>query len=178
MATDIARLLQGDKAEWDAFVDRFTPVIWAGVKGSIFAHAGSVNPEDVRELVQSVFVRLVGQEFRLLRTYDPSKASLVTWLTIVARSAAIDSLRRRRLQVVPLDERAMDIPAPEAASAAGIELPGNLLSPRQKLVLHLLCDDGMEPSEIASMLGVDAQTVRSTIHKAVTKLRKFFKNSA
>ena len=176
-ATDIARLLQGDKDEWDEFVDRFTPVIWAAVKDSIFAHAGSVNEEDVRELVQSVFVRLVAREFRLLRTYDPARASLVTWLTIVARSAAIDSLRRRRLQVVPLDERAMDAPAPGAVSASGIELPGNLLSPRQKLVLHLLCDDGMETSEIASVLGVDAQTVRSTIHKAVSKLRKYFKKN-
>jgi len=92
MATDIARLLQGDKDEWDEFVDRFTPVIWAAVKGSIFAHAGSVNEEDVRELVQSVFVRLVAREFRLLRTYDPARASLVTWLTIVARSAALSML--------------------------------------------------------------------------------------
>lgn len=177
MVTDIARLLGGDKAEWDEFVERFTPVIWAAAKGTLFAHTGSVNEEDVRELVQAVFVRLVAQEYRLLRGYDPGKASLVTWLTIVARSAAIDSLRRRRLPVVPLDEQAMDVAAPPEPSTAGIELPGNLLSPRQKLVLHLLCDDGMETSEIAALLGVDAQTVRSTIHKAVSRLRNYYRNN-
>lgn len=177
MGTNIARLLDGDKAEWDAFVERFTPVVWAAVKGSIFAHAGSVNEEDVREIVQSVFVRLVARDFRLLKSYDPGKASLVTWLTIVSRSAAIDSLRRRRLPLVPLDDQAMDAPAPEPAPTGGIELPPNLLSPRQKLVLHLLCDDAMETSEIAAMLGVDAQTVRSTIHKAVSRLRSHYKKN-
>lgn len=171
MAVDIARLLDGDKAEWDAFVDRYTPVVWAAVRGSIFAHTGSVNDEDVRDLVQSVFVRLVDRGFRLLGSYDPKRASIVTWLTIVARSAAIDSLRKRRLHSVPIDERVLNAPAPEAAPAEGIELPPNLLSPRQGLVLRLLCDEGMEPSEIASVLGVNVQTVRSTVHKAVIKLR-------
>ena len=175
MHTDLPRLLDGDKAEWDAFVDRFSLVIWAAGKGSLFAHTGAVNEEDVRDLVQAVFVRLVGRDFRLLRTYDPRRASLVTWLTIVARSVAIDSLRRRRLSTVSIGEAALEIPAPPPVSNAGIELPEGLLSPRQKLVLHLLCDRGMEPSEIASILGVNAQTVRSTVHKAVVKLRRQLK---
>lgn len=175
VTTNIHRLLGGDKAEWDAFVDRFTPVIWAAAKGSIFAHAGSVNEEDVRELVQTVFVRLVARDFRLLRTYDSSRSSLVTWITIIARSAAIDSLRRRRLPTIPIDDAAIDVPATPPVSTDGIELPKGLLSPRQKLVLHLLCDRGMEASEIASFLGVDVQTVRSTVHKAVVKLRRHLK---
>ena len=48
------------------------------------------------------------------------------------------------------------------------------LSPRQSLVLQLLYDREMEVAEIAAMLAVDAQTVRSTHHKALVKLRAYF----
>jgi len=41
-------------------------------------------------------------------------------------------------------------------------------------VLRLLFDEEMSVSEAAAVLGVDAQTVRSTKHKAIRKLRDFF----
>jgi DNA-directed RNA polymerase specialized sigma24 family protein len=32
----------------------------------------------------------------------------------------------------------------------------------------------MDAAEVAAMLGIDSQTVRSTHHKALVKLRKYF----
>ena len=69
---------------------------------------------------------------------------------------------------------------PEAALAVTdaipeqIKLPDELLSPRQKLVLTMLYEREMEVGEIATALGIDPQTVRSTHHKAMLKLRKHF----
>src|SRR5690242_5719017 len=129
---------------------------------------------DVEDLVQEVFVRLCKDEFRLLKTYDPSRAGLSTWLTIVARSTARDVLRRRQLPVTPIEA------VPEAQMATApvqterLRLPEGLLSPRQKLVLSMLYDRDMEVAEIATALGVDPQTVRSTHHKAMLKLRTHF----
>lgn len=166
---DLQALSRGDKRAWDAFVRRYAGLVVAAVRG--VAHERS----DVEDLVQDVFVRLCKDGFRLLKTYDPARAGLSTWLTIVARSTARDTLRRRQLPVTPLDAVPEGLLAAEASPPQEkLRLPEGLLSPRQKLVLAMLYDQDMEVVEIAEALGVDPQTVRSTHHKAMLKLRSHF----
>ncbi len=172
MAEDggLGRLLDGDKAAWDAFVRRYAGLIVAAVRG--VATGGS----DVDDLTQEVFVRLCKDDFRLLRTYDPARAGLSTWITIVARSTARDALRRRRPEAVPIDA------VPEAQLAIDpvepvpkLKLPEALLSPRQREILTMLYDRDMDVAEVAQRLGIDPQTVRSAHHKAMIKLRAHFR---
>ena len=126
-------------------------------------------------MVQDVFLRLLRDDCRLLRSFDEARSSLPTWLTVVARSGALDSLRRRRLPTVGLDDPPIDPPAPaEAVPDERPELPRDLLSSRQRLILHLLIDENMTVAQVAETLGIDAQTVRSTRHKAIQKLREHF----
>jgi RNA polymerase sigma-70 factor (ECF subfamily) len=165
---DLAALTRGDKAAWDAFVRRYAGLIMAAVRP--LARESS----DGEDLAQEVFVRLCKDGFRLLKTYDPARAGLSTWLTIVARSTARDSLRRRQLPVTPLDAVPESFLASGGAPPEKLRLPEGLLSPRQKLVLTMLYDRDMEVAEIATALGVDPQTVRSTHHKAMLKLRSHF----
>jgi len=163
-------LLRGEKAAWDAFVRRYGGLVVAAVRGVAMA-----QPE-VEDLTQEVFVRLCKDDFRLLRSYDPERASLSTWITIVARSTARDGLRRRRAETVPLDS------VPEAQLAIDpvepvekLKLPEALLSPRQREILAMLYDREMDVAEIARALGIDPQTVRSAHHKAMVKLRAHFR---
>jgi len=163
-------LLNGDSAAWEGFVRRYGGLIIAAVRGI------APNPGDIDDLTQEVFVRLCKDNFRLLRTYDPTRAALSTWLTIVARSTARDALRRRRAESVPLEA------VPEAQLAVDpvepvrkLKLPEALLSPRQREILAMLYDREMDVAEVASALGIDPQTVRSAHHKAMVKLRAHFK---
>ena len=165
---DLQALGRGDKSAWDAFVRRYAGLIVSAVRG--VAHDGG----DIEDLVQEVFVRLCKDGFRLLKTYDPSRAGLSTWLTIVARSTARDALRRRQLQLTPIDAVPEGLLATDATPPEKLKLPDGLLSPRQRLVLTMLYDRDMEVAEIAVALGVDPQTVRSTHHKAMLKLRSHF----
>ncbi len=165
-------LLRGEKAAWDAFVRRYGGLVVAAVRGVAMAQA------EVEDLTQEVFVRLCKDDFRLLRNYDPERASLSTWLTIVARSTARDGLRRRRAETVPLDS------VPEAQLAIDpvmpvekLKLPEALLSPRQREILAMLYDREMDVAEIARALGIDPQTVRSAHHKAMVKLRAHFRSN-
>jgi DNA-directed RNA polymerase specialized sigma24 family protein len=167
---DLQALSRGEKSAWDAFVRRYAGLIVAAVRG--VAH----DAAEVEDLVQEVFVRLCKDGFRLLKTYDPARAGLSTWLTIVARSTARDALRRRQLAVTPIDAVPEGLLAtdPAPGPAEKLKLPDGLLSPRQKLVLSMLYDKDMEVAEVAAALGVDPQTVRSTHHKAMLKLRSHF----
>ena len=165
-----AALFDGDPAAWENFVRRYGGLIVAAVRSLV------PPPGEIEDLTQDVFVRLCKDDFRLLRSYDPTRAALSTWLTIVARSTARDALRRRRPEAVPIES------VPEARLAVDpveppvrLKLPEALLSPRQREILGMLYDREMDVAEIARVLGIDAQTVRSTHHKAMLKLRAYFK---
>jgi RNA polymerase sigma factor (sigma-70 family) len=163
-------LLRGEKGAWEAFVRRYAGLVVAAVR-SVAREAG-----DVEDLAQEVFLRLCKDDFRLLRSFDPARAGLSTWITIVARSTARDALRRFRPVSVPIDA------VPEGRLAVDpvepvrkLKLPEALLSPRQREILTMLYDREMEVSEVAAALGIDPQTVRSAHHKAMVKLRAHFR---
>ena len=167
-AVDLSALCQGSKSAWDGFVRRYAGLIVSAVR------TVAREQTDTEDLVQEVFLRLCKDGFRLMRTYDPSRAGLSTWLTIVARSTARDVLRRRQLPSTPIDA------VPEAALAVmpkfteRLKYPDSLLSPRQKIVLGMIYERDMDVAEIATALKIDPQTVRSTHHKAMLKLRTHF----
>ena len=173
---DIKQLLRRDEASWDAFVERFSSIIYSTVRRVFLNHTGNADAWDNKEAVQEVFLRLLKDQCRLLKMYDPAKASLATWITIIARSTTIDFLRRRRVETIPLSESDREVGTAhlQDSSFLTISIPPDLLSPRQRLILHLLFDREMKPSEVAGLLGIEAQTVRSSKQKAFSKLRKCF----
>lgn len=167
-AVDLSALCQGDKGAWDGFVRRYAGLIVSAVRGIAREQA------EVEDLVQEVFLRLCKDSFRLMRTYDPSRAGLSTWLTIVARSTARDVLRRRQLPQTPIDAVPEALLAVMPTVTERVKYPDTLLSPRQKLILGMIYEKDLDVAEIAQALGVDPQTVRSTHHKAMLKLRSYF----
>jgi RNA polymerase sigma-70 factor (ECF subfamily) len=177
---DLKACLSGDQRAWAALVEQAAPILFAAVLRTLHQYRPRVAPGEAEDLAQDVFVRLIEKDYRLLRTYDPARASLSTWLTLVARSTVLNHLRKGNAHIVPLAEAPEHLLAVEESAPGDatreLEVPDGLLSPRQHLVLRLLFDRQMSVEEAAATLGVDAQTVRSTKHKAIAKLREFFKD--
>lgn len=169
---DLQALAAGKKRVWDTFVVAATPLINSVIRRALNSYR--MSEDDVMDAAQDVFVRLCANEFRLLKTYDPARASLATWLAVVARSAAVDFARRRRQPTSALDD------VPEAALAVEdkhvekLKIPEGLLTERQTLILRSLYDEERDVAEVAQLLRIDAQTVRSTHHKALLRLREHF----
>jgi len=173
MDVDLEACIGGDKRAWDAFVDRWAGIIHAAVQRAFQGGRGAAARAEVEDTVQDVFVRLLRNDCRLLRSYDANRASLSTWLTLVARSTAIDRLRRKRPPpTLPLEASDMtNVSQASRAPALHPEIPMHVLSPRQRLVMTLLFDEELSVAEAAGFIGVDEQTIRSTKHKALTRLR-------
>ncbi|MHC5039594.1 MAG: RNA polymerase sigma factor [Planctomycetota bacterium] len=170
--------LRGDAGARDAFVDRFAPMILGTVRRVL--GSGRKDPAlDAEDVAQEVFLKIFKDDARLLGTYNPEKASLKTWLTIIARSTTLDHLRRMRPPSVPFEEERHE-PEPAGLDLPDepLDIPGDLLSPRQRLVMHLLFDREWVPKKVATFLRVSEQTVRSIKHKALNKLRVFFREEA
>lgn len=169
----LKKLINGDKKSWDRFVIESSSLIRAMVYKSMTAYT-IANPSDIDDAIQNVYIRLLKDDFRLLKSYDANKASLSTWLGLISRSVTIDLLRKHKNHL-PLNE---DLAAEQQQHIPeeGIDLPKGLLSARQELILRLLFDKEKDPDEIAGFLGVEVQTVRSAKHKAIEKLRKYYRD--
>jgi RNA polymerase sigma-70 factor (ECF subfamily) len=168
----IRRLIDGDTPAWSEFVARYSSAIFGAVLNTL--RKTGFNPDDGVDVAQDVFVRLCKDNYHLLRQFDPQRASLKTWLGVVSSSTTIDYLRRNRRQGIPLEDLPEEAYRVEPQVTETVKIPAGLLSERQALVLRLLYDRDMDAAEVAAMLGIDSQTVRSTHHKALVKLRKYF----
>ena len=169
--SDFTELIQGNKAAWDRFVLRYAGLILSAVRRV-------VGPDgEVEDIVQDVFVRLCKDDYRLLKQFDPARAGLSTWLTIIARSAARDVVRRRKLATQTIDATPEEAFAVQPPSFDRLQIPDGILSPRQLLVINLLYHRDLEVPDVARFLHIDPQTVRSTHHKAMLKLRKYFSSA-
>lgn len=173
---DLRSLAMGHKRTWDAFVVAASPLINAVVRRSL--NSFRLSDDDVLDAAQDVFVRLCANDFRLLKTYDPARAGLSTWLAVVARSAAIDFARRRRQATSPIDDVPESALAVEDRHVEKLKIPDGLLTERQTLILKFLYDEERDVAEVAQILRIDAQTVRSTHHKALLRLREYFREES
>lgn len=175
---DMELLLNGDKAQWDTFVEQYSRLIYSVARKAFLAYRNQAQDSDLDEAFQEVFVRLLNDDMRLLRTYDPSRSSLSTWLTLVTRSVSIDLLRKSPRPQQTLE--GLDIPASDDQPAISlpVDIPEDLLPGRQRLVIELLFRRGLDVDEAAKILSVDAQTIRSAKHKALQVLREYYKKES
>lgn len=171
---DLDAVLAGQKAAWDRYVENYAGIIFSVALRLLRMRTGSADSDEARDITQDVFLKLVKDDFRLLATFDPSRASMSTWLTVVTRSTAMDHLRKplRRFETVALDD---ELPARQDEVADDFpEIPESLLSDRQRQILDMLYARDMDVADVAVALGVQAQTVRSLKHQALTRLRRHF----
>ena len=173
------KLLDGSDAAWAQFVHASAPIIWGQIRRCFGRYGAGLDPIDLEDVGQDVYVRLSRANFRLLRLYDPKRAQLSTYLGVVAHSASVDFLRKRHARHEDIEDPALHLAAPEPPKSTSTRalrslLPKTLLSRRQNLILTRLFDEDKEIEEIANELGVAAQTIRSAKHKALSKIRKYF----
>jgi DNA-directed RNA polymerase specialized sigma24 family protein len=83
----VGQVLAGDPAAWTRFVETYAGLILSVVR----KYLRSRDTDDVRSVFADILVALRRSK---LRTYE-GRAALSTWLTLVARTATLDFLRRR-----------------------------------------------------------------------------------
>ena len=81
------RILAGDEPAWETFVERYAGLIYSVVR----RYLRTRDVDDVRSVLVDVLVSLRRTK---LATYE-GRAALSTWLTMVARSEALEQVRRR-----------------------------------------------------------------------------------
>lgn len=128
------------------------------------------------------------QVWKTLKSYDPAKAPPRVWLAVIARSRALDHLRRekRRGQVHDSPEMILtmeshDRDGPEQLMSRAEEcrlvqlcLAATPLSPDERTVLGLAYFRESSHQEISELTGLPLGTVKSVMVRARDKLKAHF----
>jgi RNA polymerase sigma factor (sigma-70 family) len=128
-----------------------------------------------RDEAEDVLQRVFYEVWRNHERYDPGR-SLEAWVLGIARKRAIDQLRRRHANVVPIDEL-RDIAGDDGRELAeryvrASEVRGALgrLPVEQREVLTLAYFGGLTQTEIADRLGVPLGTVKARAFRGLRRL--------
>ena len=130
------------------------------------------------DLAQEAFLKA----FRALSTFQRER-KLSSWLFKIAHNTAIDHLRRRQLETVPLETPEREGPdlldslaGPERQSpesnvrrgdlAAALEEAVQRLRPEYRTVMELRFREGLSYEEIVEITGLPMGTVKTHIHRA------------
>ena len=131
-----------------------------------------------QDLVQDTFVKL----WRNADRYDTTRGRLETWVLLIARSLAIDTLRRRVLESRSLESagrprEADDAPGPDelagtADLAARARRAMEGLTGEQRAALELAYFGGKTSAEVAELEGIPLGTAKTRIRTALIRLRE------
>ncbi len=131
-----------------------------------------------QDLVQDTFVKI----WRKATTYDVTRGKLETWILLVARSLAIDALRRRVVEARSLEAAGRPREADPAAGPEELaetrDLTGRArramarLSGEQRSALELAYFGGRTSAEVAEMEGIPVGTAKTRIRAALLRLRE------
>lgn len=136
------------------------------------------SEEEAEDILQETLLQVWRQAAR----YDPERASVGTWLVLLARSRAIDRIRARAVRS-RTEEEVAQTPAVklETEVAVGAVLTGERqqriraalaeLPAPQRRVLEMAYYDGKTQREIAQETGIPLGTIKTRTLLALRKLR-------
>ncbi len=142
-----------------------------------FLMKSGASPDLAEECTQEVMATL----WNKAHMFDPTKASVSTWIFTIARNRKIDLLRKQRR---PEPEDLPWGPEPEPDQAEALELQqeteqlGDALAtlpPEQRKLIEKAYFGDLSHSEIAAETGLPLGTIKSRIRLALERLRHAMK---
>ncbi len=158
----LRRIALGDAVAMQALFQRLAPRL------RLLARRVLGRSPEADDVVQETFI----QVWEHAGDFDFERGSVVTWVSVIARSRAFDRMRAGRRRV----EAELEVPALSPASPFAPEDHGRLmlgldqLAIRHAQVLRLAYLDGLTQSEIASQLGMPLGTVKTRTRKGLARL--------
>ena len=173
----VARAAHGDESAIGRLYDRYGAVLYAVAYRIVGQRA------DAEEVVLQAFA----QAWRDAPRFEAARGSVAGWLTMIARSRALDLVRSRSRRERITATAAAD--RPEAPPAMGESRPDpagavehderrrqvrqalETLSPAQRQAIELAYFEGLSQSEIAERLQEPLGTVKTRVRLGMQKLR-------
>lgn len=168
----VAALARGDRQEaFDGLVGRYAARIhrlcWLLLR----------NDAAAEDATQDSLLRA----WRALHSYDAARGALSTWLYTITRHHCLALLGRSSLDTLSIDDddatlaqvEALPPYAPDPADAqASLAALVQALPSMQQTCLQLFYWEDRSTTEVAALLGLPENTVKTHLHRARARLRK------
>ena len=129
------------------------------------------------DILQEVFVKI----WRNASSYDPAKASPMTWLAAIARNRALDEARKRKPATLDPEAEELHIAAPEVDPLAGrqrneeltrlVACLDGLDAERRRIVVLAYCQ-GLSRDELAARFARPVATIKTWLRRSLLQLRE------
>jgi RNA polymerase sigma-70 factor (ECF subfamily) len=164
----IARYLSGNAEAGDQLVEIMSPPIWRVA----WRYAGG-NEADAQDIFHETFVKLLDRDAALLKRYDASRLPLEKYAAMIARSCALDFLRKRNRERrdAVMDSNTIQ-ESGGGVEAWELELALNFLEDDEQRIIRAFYLQSLSAEEIAASLDMHAATVRRKKAQALEKMRK------
>ncbi|NIM95661.1 MAG: sigma-70 family RNA polymerase sigma factor [Anaerolineales bacterium] len=162
----IAGAIAGEEQAFAQLVERYQVPVY----NLCFRMLG--NNSDAEDASQETFIRA----YRSLGRFDPER-KFINWVLTIASNYCVDQIRRRRLQIIPLDEifQGSIVVEPQQGPEGSLMRQENreiiqgllgVLKPRDRAVVVLRYWYEMSYEEIARTLSITVSAVKSRLHRA------------
>lgn len=150
------------------------------------------NSLDAEELASETMIRV----HKSLSTYREDKSKLSTWITNIAKNAAIDHIRKKKLNLMSLDNPSIGWMSDEDENSLSTRIKENSSNPEEimienevrhmmetnfqsmnkidQTIASLIYFDGLSYEEVAEKMDMPLGTIKVKIHKARVKLMEAF----
>lgn len=165
----IERSQQGETAAFGELYERHL----ASIYRYIYYRVG--NQQDAEDLTETTFIKA----WEAIASYTIGKLPLIAWLYRIARNTVIDQSRKRKAELVDLDEQ-YDLASPDTPIEEEVALGADLnqvmeamakLPEDQQEVVTLRFLSGMSHNEAAEIMGKSLASVRVLQFRALKTLR-------
>lgn len=171
----MAQIAVGDHAAFEALYDVYADLVFSIALGMLR------DRQRAEDAAQDVWVKL----WNAATSFDPTRASVATWLTTLAHRHVIDLIRRAKVRVADqVGSEAGDEVAARMAGDADTEAAGvtaaysedvraamGSLEPGQRLCIELAYFEGLSQSEIAARIEKPLGTVKTYMFQGMRRLR-------
>ncbi len=167
----ISEMIHGDEQMLAFAVRKYSKLLWK-IAASILINAASA--QDVEECIADVFIYL----WQHPEKYDPDKAKLSSWLSMIARSKAIDRYRQIvKKRELPIEEIAVEslicaeITETDAEKEKLLSCIEELDEKEKELIIRRYYYE-QKPAEIAVVLDIPKKQVENKLYYVKQKLKK------
>lgn len=132
------------------------------------------DSSDVEDVLQESYLKI----WRAASSFDPGRASPISWMCTIVRNTALDSARAKKLPLADLED-ALTVPAAsddvdefdyDFARKITVDALSGLPEDR-RLLLSLAYFEGISRNSLAQRFGVPVGTVKTWIRRSLESVR-------
>lgn len=173
----LERCLSRQPRAWEDFVDRFLGLVVHVINHTAKSRSIRLTSQDQEDLAAEVFLKLVQDDFAILRRFR-RECSLATYLTVIARRVVVKELIKRKVTSRLNSESAAGLkqnsapPEERITSQEEVERLLSGLKDPEAEVVRLYHLEGKSYREISSKVGMPENSVGPTLSRAREKMRQ------